>query len=386
MMMLIFGFMDRIFFFFELPYLTTARIDTWNRDKMDISGPLPPKFVPGPLPAASLAPKENPEYSGLLECPMTTRLVKAVDGNYVVQTKGMCGEAIRSFHECFHAAAITMAGGGRSFVNKTMNTIDLPAGCTASTKLDAPLEVEVVFNSRTDGTAACAAGTAAIVGSADVVNSTVSVSVRSFEGTVTITLVGPSSVWFGVGFGASSMPEQPWTVIVDGRGAITERKLGNHNAGTILSPSVKLISSTVSGDRRKVIMSRPLTGRTKDYYSFEVNDSADATVKIIAAVGLGPSFAYHKSKDIGSLVFLPSSNHTDYPGACICPEAPKPFGQASGLMEYHAVQGQKVDVGTGSVGFRAGKCAPFPATVLIDQMNPVSNKMHPDHCSRSTSL
>ena len=56
--------------------VTPMQIDTWNRDKMDIDGPLPPRFVPGPLPRASEAPV-NPAYSGLLECPMTTRLSKA---------------------------------------------------------------------------------------------------------------------------------------------------------------------------------------------------------------------------------------------------------------------------------------------------------------------
>jgi|EP01047_Picozoa_sp_COSAG01_P023257 hypothetical protein len=45
---------------------TPMQIDTWNRAEMNISHNSKAKFVPGPLPAASLAPKENPEYSGLL--------------------------------------------------------------------------------------------------------------------------------------------------------------------------------------------------------------------------------------------------------------------------------------------------------------------------------
>jgi hypothetical protein len=67
--------------------VTPMQIDTWNRAEMDISGPLPPKFVPGPLPASSEAPF-HPEYSGLLECPMTTRLRKVIDGSYTVQSTG----------------------------------------------------------------------------------------------------------------------------------------------------------------------------------------------------------------------------------------------------------------------------------------------------------
>jgi len=35
--------------------ITPMQIDTWNREAMNISGPLPPRFVPGPLPRASLA-------------------------------------------------------------------------------------------------------------------------------------------------------------------------------------------------------------------------------------------------------------------------------------------------------------------------------------------
>jgi hypothetical protein len=57
-------------------------------------------------------------------------------------------------------------------------------------------------------------------------------------------------------------------------------------------------------------------------------------------------------------------------GTCVCPQAPKPFGQADGQLVYHAVANQSADTGTGAVGFRAGKCKPFPATVLNEQRNP----------------
>ena len=39
-------------------------------------GDRPPKFVPGPQPKNALAPTKGPDavYSGLLECPLTTRV------------------------------------------------------------------------------------------------------------------------------------------------------------------------------------------------------------------------------------------------------------------------------------------------------------------------
>ena len=49
------------------------QIDTWNRDEMNLTGS---PFVPGPQPRTALAPTTGPDaiYSGLLECPLTTRV------------------------------------------------------------------------------------------------------------------------------------------------------------------------------------------------------------------------------------------------------------------------------------------------------------------------
>lgn len=82
--------------------VTPMQIDTWNRDEMDIDGPLPPPFVAGPEPRASLAPP-GAGHSGLLECPMTTRLGKRVDGAYALVES--CASPIVTYHECFEAAA-----------------------------------------------------------------------------------------------------------------------------------------------------------------------------------------------------------------------------------------------------------------------------------------
>ena len=62
---------------------------------------------------------------------------------------------------------------------------------------------------------------------------------------VQITLRGPSDLWFGVGFGASAMADLPYTLVVDGTGAVQERKLANHDQGAVLAPSVTVVSNTV---------------------------------------------------------------------------------------------------------------------------------------------
>ena len=48
---------------------------------------------------------------------------------------------------------------------------------------------------------------------------------------INISVTGPSDVWFGFGFGAAAMKDQPYAVIVDGEGAVTERKLADHSPG-----------------------------------------------------------------------------------------------------------------------------------------------------------
>jgi hypothetical protein len=60
------------------------------------AGERPTKFVPGPLPHASAAPADA-TYSALLECPMTTRLRKVVDGAYMLRTGGACAQPILSY-------------------------------------------------------------------------------------------------------------------------------------------------------------------------------------------------------------------------------------------------------------------------------------------------
>ena len=61
---------------------------------------------------------------------------------------------------------------------------------------------------------------------------------------------GPADRWFGLGVNASTMADKPWTLVVDGEGAITERVLGVHEAGTLLPRSVTLqVSTRILGGR-----------------------------------------------------------------------------------------------------------------------------------------
>ena len=48
----------------------------------------------------------------------------------------------------------------------------------------------------------------------------VKVDVSESGDLVTLTLEGPKDVWYGIGFGAHAMADEPWTVVVDGSGNV----------------------------------------------------------------------------------------------------------------------------------------------------------------------
>ena len=173
-------------------------------------------------------------------------------------------------------------------------------------------------------------------------------------------------MWFGTAFGARAMADQPWTIVVDGHGSVTERKLGNHEPGSQLEASITVVSNEVAGATRTVVLSRPLQGTTADYFTFSLAEE-DATVPILVAYGSSPSFSYHKDKTPAKLTLAPVSGTGA--GACVCPQAPKPFGQASGSLIYHQTD-QAADTGTGAVGLGAHKCANWPSTDLLNMSNP----------------
>jgi hypothetical protein len=140
---------------------------------------------------------------------------------------------------------------------------------------------------------------------------------------VTITLEGPSDVWFGAGFGyhhvstggadpsvGVSMVGTNWTIVVLGNGTITERKLGNHEPGYRLPDTLNVVSNTVVDGRRTVVVTRSIEGKASDVYKF---DPTANQVTYINAVGGGPDFEFHQAKASGVLYLV----ETDYP-TCIC--------------------------------------------------------------------
>lgn len=265
--------------------ITPMQIDTWHRDAMNISANSP--FVSGPVPRNSLSPTTGPDaqYSGLLECPLTTRITKDIDSGYDVMGGGHCPHQIQTAAECF--SAVTKALGPALAKDARHTIVDTPAtqvrGCSVARNGSHGLEI--LFNTAAVSNVSCGSQVARMSGSSTAPSLiTVRVSHDLRASTTTITLVGPAAVWYGVGFGLSVM-KGSWAVIVEGNGTVSERLLGDHVVGEQLPPSITVRSNTVQSGNRTVVLTRPMHG---PHFSFS---AAGAVLPLINAIGSGPALA-----------------------------------------------------------------------------------------------
>jgi hypothetical protein len=174
-------------------------------------------------------------------------------------------------------------------------------------------------------------------------------------GNVTLTLTGPSDVWFGAGFmdklpvftpgtHSGSTMTNTYAVVVLGDGSVQERKLGHHTPGVVLNATLEVISNVVTDGIRHVQLRRKLAGLTPDHYTFK---QGAASIGVINAIGSTPAFGYHKKHSTSKLFFVDAGAPT-----CVCDDAP-PLGSTES-------QGT-----IGRVSFRSN-CAPRPFSQMID--------------------
>ena len=193
------------------------------------------------LPKASAAPP-NASYSGLLECPCTDRIVKKIEHTFTTQVTGECGTPITNETLCFEAAASVANGPVNQ--NKTIHDNATVTGCYLLYS-KSPAEIIAYFNKASSGEngAKCGASANSFEGTLSVDSSltTVKLALDSNKKQATITMSGPNGKYFSVGFNAPNflMNDKPYTIVVDGTGNVSERKLGDHDPGTVLEQSIR---------------------------------------------------------------------------------------------------------------------------------------------------
>jgi hypothetical protein len=151
------------------------------------------------------------------------------------------------------------------------------------------------------------------------------------------------------------MDSQPYAIIVEASGKVSERQLAKESPGTLLAPSISVVSEKVSAGVRTVVLTRRARGISKEHYSFQ---SETLSINFINAVGSTPTLSYHKSKTVSSIQLFPANSAP----ACVCKYPAAAFGQLAGEIKY---------LPTGeTVGFAAGRCAPQPREDLLVMKNP----------------
>ena len=109
----------------------------------------------------------------------------------------------------------------------------------------------------------------------------------------TITLVGPSNKWFSIGFNVTAM-DRNTDCITYGTSLLDQYLPGGQNQPTTdTTNNLTLVSNTVSGTTRTVVLTRPLsTGDAKDYtFSY----SSISSLNIIWAIGPDTNVAHQHS-------------------------------------------------------------------------------------------
>ena len=363
--------------------ITPMQIDTWNRDSVHYdakSGQFVGRFTPGPLPRNALSPIVNSTYSGLLECPLTTRIKKIIDDLYALETgrQQVCSDdtEIKTLEDCTDAVGNITFGEPvpEQWSARAIEDATKPSGCyveiISNDDDGVKTKGNVIFNQAPDSTVPCGGGdddghsNSVYTGHQKSIVD-VHLEIKPKLQVVNITLIGPGDVWFGVGFDASRMGDEPWTITVEGGDAadteISERKLGDQGSGGTmvpLPPSITVLSNQVDRNTKKrtVVITRPMKGIDDRYYTFHTNKTQ---LDFINAVGSTTQVSYHQQKTASTIIILPRNGLP----ICICKNRSPKFGSAKGKLQY--VDEKQTSV----VGFD-NVCPPQPRSDLLVQKNP----------------
>ena len=105
---------------------------------------------------------------------------------------------------------------------------------------------------------------------------------------VKITMTGPNVGWYSIGFGGSTMTAAASAIVVDNANAPVEKVLGSQSGGTDPPAVLTVVSNTVNGANRVVVVTRPIAGASGTY-SFP---TSAGDIAVIWAHGTA-AYAYH---------------------------------------------------------------------------------------------
>lgn len=147
-----------------------------------------------------------------------------------------------------------------------------------------------------------------------------SIVVNTTNSTVSISMTGPSTKWFGFGFATTNMANGAYTILGNvNSGNPLEYNQANHSAPILQSTQnlSSITSNTVSGMKTYSFTRLISTGDLNDY-TFPITA---ATINIIWAYGSGTTLAQHSSRGVSAITLTNACNipNTSLPSVTICP-------------------------------------------------------------------
>lgn len=116
---------------------------------------------------------------------------------------------------CYDAVA-ELGFGSSKVKNNTGSTPQLPAGCVFSKAADGT--ATAMFNTAKSATACKATAVKTSFAASAATGVSLNITLDSASKGATITIKGPSTVWFGTGISAKIMADQPYTLVVNATG------------------------------------------------------------------------------------------------------------------------------------------------------------------------
>ncbi|MFK5879116.1 MAG: T9SS type A sorting domain-containing protein [Flavobacteriaceae bacterium] len=114
-------------------------------------------------------------------------------------------------------------------------------------------------------------------GDLDFVTQNISLNATVNTGTdvVTLTVTGPQTRWFGIGFDGTAMSGTYTLIFKENGGTIEERILGFHNKGSLVATQdISVSSDTNDGTIRTIVLTRPRNGTNASSYDFPTADGS----------------------------------------------------------------------------------------------------------------
>lgn len=121
----------------------------------------------------------------------------------------------------------------------------------------------------------------------------VTIKINEANDAIDLDLIGPSDVYYAIGFGSTVMVNT-WTIVVNGDGEMGwfEQTLSNHRAGLQRqTKSFQMMSNTFQAqtDERRLQLKTSLTA-LKSYHPFNIDDDH---IDLIWAIGTDEAFVQH---------------------------------------------------------------------------------------------